>query len=789
MKAVIIITSTIIAILLTLYFLGVVKVEKYKVLNTILVPIKQPPKVALCFTPGGLTAMSCIHGCLSSFYQKKRQVDANAKFSSLFKNVRYLSGVSGGSWYGSQLLYNKQFNDVVSSIGVINAQTVKQKWLNVWITDMVRRRTQLRQDPTLVNIVQNLLPSAMGLIVKLILEAQSDYFSILTNLPAAYGDLIFGSSINGKKMTDILKEYKHIIYTINISINNDGSLNVPSKNIIEEKITYSLDQKGMFRFPCRPGYPSSTDRLYNGTLMTNSTGEAFNSIQQGALSVNPPDPLFDNLLLDTCKWIPKYERGWFGGRTPTGEKVYRCKNVSAADCCPPTGGNRYNGTKLCTQGTVSSSDLPLIPSSVVGSQFMSGKIQYNIYNMETERAPTGEWPNDDGLIEDSGSKRSSAVADIRGSNMNTKHLLVKDAAAASGMGFNVPVCLQKSILYRSGTSDQEDWIKLTMDLLNVLGAGIKLEFDNPQTRKLKIYSSICSNTEQYYCAINNIAPKDKMNLLVKNKLVNLADGLQGGDTYGIITNLLQYEKELASSRTLVPPNIISTVKDTDKTASSSDVIKYFLEGNSTIYNNYQNRYMHDMSLYETTDKITDIINQIANWNFAIEAGVILVSYTVDTVVTLLMNALIPYFGQALSIVITTLINEAALFIVDLDIDNHERILDNSGMILAKGKIFNAKYFSPYFTTNTEDVSPLASIRVRLYKDIPVVACQEFGLKGGYNIPHLYIIETFAQVSIFQFVPDINQDQEYGNLAADVFTGLNTLHTRHQEVRDMFKLLM
>ena len=77
MKAVIIIISTIIAILLILYFLGVVKVEKYKVLNTILVPIKQPPKVVLCFTPGGLTAMSCIHGCLSSFYQKKRQVDAN----------------------------------------------------------------------------------------------------------------------------------------------------------------------------------------------------------------------------------------------------------------------------------------------------------------------------------------------------------------------------------------------------------------------------------------------------------------------------------------------------------------------------------------------------------------------------------------------------------------------------------------------------------------------------------------------------------------------------------------
>jgi hypothetical protein len=154
-----------------------------------------------------------------------------------------------------------------------------------------------------------------------------------------------------------------------------------------------------------------------------------------------------------------------------------------------------------------------------------------------------------------------------------------------------------------------------------------------------------------------------------------------------------------------------------------------------------------------------------------------------------MNALIPYFGQALSIVITTLINEAALFIVDLDIDNHERILDNSGMILAKGKIFNAKYFSPYFTTNTEDVSPLASIRVRLYKDIPVVACQEFGLKGGYNIPHLYIIETFAQSPVFQFLPDVNQDQEYGNLAADVFTGLNTLYTRHQEVRDMFNLIM
>ena len=54
---------------------------------------------------------------------------------------------------------------------------------------------------------------------------------------------------------------------------------------------------------------------------------------------------------------------------------------------------------------------------------------------------------------------------------------------------------------------------------------------------------------------------------------------------------------------------------------------------------------------------------------------------------------------------------------------------------------------------------------------------------------VYIIEIFSQSYIFQFLPDVNQDQEYGNLAADVFTGLNTLHSRHQEVRDMFNLLM
>lgn len=782
---VIIITSTIIAILLILYFSGVVKVEKYKVLNTILLPIKQPPKVSLCLTSGGLTAMSMIHGCLSSFYQKKRQVVPNAKFSSVFKNVRYLSGVSGGSWYGSHLMYNKQFNDVVSSIGVINAQSVKQKWIESLIADVVRRRLQLRQDPTLVNIVENLLPAAMGLIIKIILEAKSDYFNVLTNLPAAFGDLIFGSSINGKKMTDMLKEYKDIIFSINVAITTSGMLNVPSKNILEQKITYSLDQKGMSRFPCRPGFPSSTDRLYNGTLMTNSTGEAFNSIRQGALSVNPPDPLFDNLLLDTCKWIPSYERGLFGRRTLTGEKVYRCKNVSAADCCPPVSGSRYNGTSGYKSIVISSSDLPLIPSSVVGSQFMSGKIQYNIYNMETERAPTGEWPNDDGLIEDYGSKRSSAVADIRGSNMNTKHLLVKDASAASSMGFNYPLCVQKNVLYRSGISDQEDWMKQIMDLFNIFSSGLKLEFDNPQTRKLKLYSSICSNTEQYYCAINNIAPKDKMNLLVKNKLVNLSDGVTNGDDYGIVSNLLQYEKELASSRTLVPPNVISIAKITGDTR---DDIKFYFK-NDTSYKNFNNRKLAALSQIGAANQVVDIINQVANWSLAVEAGVVLVSLTVDTVVTLLLNVLVPYFGQALSIAITTLINEAAVFMIDLDTDDHERIVDEAALVQPAYKIFNAKYSDTNFITDFEQFSPLASMRFRSYKNIQVIACPEAGLKGGYTLPNLYIIEIESQVSIFQFLPDVNQDQEYGNLAADVFTGLNTLHTRHQEVRDMFNLLM
>jgi hypothetical protein len=780
---IIIITSTIVTILLVLYFTGFIKVEKFQVPRA-LIPIKTKPKLALCFTAGGLAAMSCIHGSISSFYQKKRLLDQNAKYSSLLKNVRYLSAVSGGSWYGSHLLYNKQFNDAINSTGVINAQSVKQKWIDSCMFDIVLRRTQIRQDPGMTNIIQNLLPAVMGLIVKIILESQRDYLNILANLPSVYGHLIFGSSIDGKTMTNMLKEYKHIIYSIDISINNDGQLNIPVKNVLKEKITYSLDQKGMSRFPCRPGFPSSVDRLYNGSLLTNSTGDAFNSLRQGALSVNPPDPLFDNLLLDTCKFVPKYDRGLFGGRTPTGEKVYRCKNVSAADCCPPTGGNRYNGTKLCTQGIVSSSDLELVPRSVLGSEYMSGKLQYNIYNMKTESAPTGEWPNDTGLIENAGSKRSSAVTDISKSNLNTKHLLVKDASAASGMGFNIPVCLQKSLFYRSGVSDQEEWVKNIMDLFNILGAGIKLEFDNPVTRKLKIYSPICSPTEQYYCALNNIAPKDKMNLLIKNKLVNIADGLEGGDTFGIIANLLQYEKELSSSRNLLPPNIICTTKE--ETKDYALIPRYFLDGET--YNNFQ-RYSHFKSVLDTANNVTDIVNEVANWNFLIETGVIIASFTVDTVVTLLLNALIPLFGSALSVIITTLVNEAAWFIVDLDIDDHERIVDDANMIFANGKIFNTKYSDAFFTTNYEDVSPTLSIRVRLYKNLPVIPNTEFGIKGGYNIPNLYVIEYFTPVPIFQSLPSLNDTQMYGDLTADVFTGLNRLYDRHQEVKDMFNLLM
>jgi hypothetical protein len=131
----------------------------------------------------------------------------------------------------------------------------------------------------------------------------------------------------------------------------------------------------------------------------------------------------------------------------------------------------------------------------------------------------------------------------------------------------------------------------------------------------------------------------------------------------------------------------------------------------------------------------------------------------------------------------------AMFMIDLDTDEHEPIVDEAALVQPAYKIFNAKYSDTNFVTDFEQFSPLTSIGFRSYKNIQVIACPEAGLKGGYTLPNLYIIEINSPSPIFQFLPDINQDQEYGNLAADVFTGLNTLYTRHQEVRDMFNLIM
>jgi hypothetical protein len=326
-----------------------------------------------------------------------------------------------------------------------------------------------------------------------------------------------------------------------------------------------------------------------------------------------------------------------------------------------------------------------------------------------------------------------------------------------------------------------------MDLLNIIGAGIKLEFDNPVTRKMKIYSPICSSTEQYYCALNNIAPKDKMNLLIKNKLVNLADGILSGEVYGIIGNLLQYENELISSRSLLPPDFISIIKENLPISADTNFKYYFTDSGPKLGSFERRADMLDKT--KPCNNVFSIVNEVANWNFLIEIGVIIASFTVDTVVTLLLNALLPLFGSALSITLTTLINEAAWFIVDLDIDNHERIVDEGIMTVSVFKVFNHKYSDPYFITPLETINNTNGVRVRLYKDIPVIACPEIGIKGGYTIPHLYVIECYTETTIFQFLQSPNQPQEFGNLSADVFTGLNRLYDRHQEVKDMFNLLM
>ncbi len=786
----IIITSTIIAVLLTLYFYGVIKIERFDKLTLsggklIPISVNLKPKVALSLSIGGIAAMSIHHGIFSSIFQKKRLVDRTAKYSRLFKNIKYISAGSGGSWYASQLLYNQQFNDIINSIGIINRETVGNKWLEAYVNDFVSRRTNLPQDQQIVSAITRNLPFVIGIILKIFIQSTTD-LNMINSITPAFGNVLFGSSIDNKKMIDMLNEYKHIIFSANIAILNNGILNSPtlSMNPIEEKITYSLEQKEMTRFPCRPGIPSSVDRLYDGTLMTNSTGEAFNSIRREILSVNPPNPLFDNFLLDTCKWIPEYDNDWLFP-DPTGNSVYRCKNVSAADCCMPTGGRRYKGTCVGKLATFSSNNLPFIQDSVLGSNYMSGKIQYNIYNIKTESAPTGEWPNNNGPIRNPDSNRSTAVVDIT-SNLRSKttnHLFIKDVVTTSGTAYGNfnSICYLKHLLYRSGVSEQEEWMNYLFDLVNVIVAAPRLNIN----KQLTLDTLLCKNDRKAYCNINNLSKKDKMEFILKNKSLNVIDAGWNGDTYSVVTTLLQYEHDLSSNPSTYPPNIITSVKY-DSSETTSDTFKvYFLD--SPKYQGYNTNDILLKGAVQTLNELTDTINQVANWGILIESGVILATVFVNTTVAILLHNLIPYFGFSLSIVLVSLTTEVSVFLLDLDIDDHIRIEDESNLIVHNYTIFNRKYNEHSFTTKYLIVSPSLKIQVKLYKNIPVIASPDVGLKGGYTIPNLYIIESSTDVSIFPFIGG-NAD-DYKNLTADVFTGLNTLYDRHQEVRDMFNLLM
>jgi len=682
--------------------------------------MKPKEKRAFCVSGGGTLSQSTAHGVLAAILKYRRSREGTRmSVSDLFKDFNNFSGSSGGNVFLSMLAYDRGYNESFNSIGGnLTAQKVAEKFHDTYITEFNQIRDQADEfNPSALDSLQ--LPYFFKLVFKLLTIDSPGVLGLggIGRLGSAY-------MLDRHKKTlmkDTLPEYGHLNVTIAGSVLTTGDLSLPGSS---EEVSYSYNlpagEECMTNLPFGHG-PLTSVSTVNGVEIKEYKARSLDSFRYWDGWRFPPGPVPDNTMFDTCKWVDKYEDGWFSD-TLLPYKVYRCKNVASSECCQ----NNSQSNKCTGASLVTFTSKPNTLS--FARNIYSDTTQYFAYNIETEKEPTGEWEGNFST-ESIPNKAVKFVAEVP-TNINRMNYDTSRELLGNVIGVTTALpgiirdpCIIKSAFYRGGFSDQEQFVarfsKVDLDM------SVFLKTNNSADSNKRLYSSACSIIND--CGSTNEDMKVKLSKLANSQPLALFDAA-GCDNTGVLTSVLEHQQQselqtlniCAISR--VPEEIAILFKRNPRYVNADGSSKLFDDVTTIV------------------DVIMDVVNDVANFNTFQEAGLIVGTIAAESLVFALGNLISPLLGIALTASLIASLTEIVWEALDLDTDYHVTT-DNFGKTfktqvhLRAPSIFDKpdiplEEFSTTVMNNDGDSIPFS---LKRYENLTTINNPLFGIRAGTKV--------------------------------------------------------
>ena len=750
--------------------------------------ISSQPRNALAVSGGGLYIVSIFHGAITAGLQTKRQANRDPYIKLSDMKYDYMTGISGGGVAISMMAYDKTYNDMINPLN-LTAQSVKENFLNNFIDPFIALRNRYTDFDT--NMLESL---ELPYFVTALMGISSTLFDGIEGLLGLGGtsklaQLYLLDRHNNTKMSDVLPEYSHAHVILPAAILTTGNLNFP--NIPSLNLSYNLPTgDACKRFLPYENGPLTTSERYGDVILKTYNARSLNELRYWDIrpSLSPTGPLPDNTMFDTCDWVQKYEEGVFFN-TIQPYKVYRCKNIASGECCQ---NNSYN--TRCTMGSlVYYSSRPNTLPFVVPERIYPENTQYYSYNVATEKEPTGEWQDEatDLILYDAKKIVADVPTTIHTMDYNTSDELLYMVTAANTAlsGIMSDPCYLKSVLYRGGFSDQEEFANRINSLSLNLNPYLRTNSERSNNRRL--YKNLCSllgdnttcsNDRRSYTELN---PNYDISIPLKEIVDKMPlCAVDGGvvDTSGVVASVVAHQNSIYDKRPLNIFNITCNISDT---YVLFDISPYHEYGDSKTFNDYD----------DMLKELMDTVNDVANWNILQEAAFLAGTVAGGAIVSGLASVLSPIVGVAVTATLILSLSETVWEMLDLDTDYHETVdkegKEFSGKFVRKAPIIFSGYWLPDIKRERiiQREGDMKNFKIRLscYKNRTTLNNEILGVKEGTKI-NLTVIDVTSEGSKnIPLVPFFDDNGEkWAEMSRIVFDGVRELAQSDGTISELLK---
>ncbi len=759
--------------------------------------VKDSYSKCLCFSGGGLRSFYGHHGAFISFLNeyRKNQNNFRLQVNDILKKFNTISSISGGAWYISMLCYDDIFNRQNNNFTqFLSSNVVSNKLWFEYILQILNHTGRIRNLETSLDVLD--IPYYISFFISVYQMLYVGSLDVLVPFQDFVDSYVFLNRLNAKVNQPNIN-LKNIDFVFGTGIVTDSNISI---NTSDPVVSYVIQPKGCAQpiFPCNPGPLIANNNL----KIHESNGNAFNRLNYNFRTTLPPNPNFDNTTFNTCNFN-LYSRPGIFSDTLTDTNIYRCQNVGVAECC------RVN-SKINQCGNI----IPGFISNNNKLKFMiknslTGKIQYVAYNYLTEKEPTGEYSLTNNRI-NSQSRRMylNDQFDIDDINMqyNTGEEYVNKAACvSSSFASFISPCFIKNALY-AGFSDQELLINTVFSSLNVNNTSL-FSLKNKDKKIIKNTCEIPNLCNSDFDKSSKLPWSSILSKLNDNLVVRSTDG-GNLDGTGLLSAIKNHQSKYGNVGKM--DAIVFTTTNFDLSAEPTNDIDDPRVSNyscfvRSLFKNYvciENRpgvYDNNTKdlIYTLPKKIKDIINEISEFNFIEELGVVLGGIALLALINAVISILSPIIGYTVSLTLIPFISGYIYEALNLDtdfhltVDNEGKVFDSYNVLFTSPKILDADFDKPFkrspmIKKNNNKVQ----MNLIHYKNVELLNSDFFEIKKGIIIENLYFIQSFYDLEYSRVPSEITIDgiRPYKNQTGYAFDAFKDCLQTDRRFQSMFDLL-